>query len=428
MAILKFDNKAAYDAAAKSTAESTVALIKDGEGIKYNGVNVIVDIPEIGDILFLDANNAKHYLKHDTYVAASFPVGCTFVGVVFDIQGNTAKILNKKTTTQKWGDVFQWKVTGWTLDSADHACAVTLYKNTAVGTFTYNATTLADCATQLNTWLAANASNYTCYMQGTDVILQWNAYADYPYTHVIAGLTLTPTMGDEVSNTSTECTLKTKRRTSWGGVNLSRFIEYYSVSGTVPASNITVSSDTIVNKVSFETSDYCVDLRAKWSTYNNYCKDRMAIFLYPRGVMSFSSGLSDTLALANVTYTAKDGTTQYKYPAARYCNQIAYNNSDLAQGKWYLPSASELSRFYEQLTYGLSGITIGNADVINRSLNAIGGTLQGVASNRWSSSRGSSSYAWYCSSTGHVSYYVIYYGYFYYWFVTVPVLALTLNS
>lgn len=139
--------------------------------------------------------------------------------------------------------------------------------------------------------------------------------------------------------------------------------------------------------------------------------------------MSFSSGLSDTLALANVTYTAKDGTTQYKYPAARYCNQIAYNNSDLAQGKWYLPSASELSRFYEQLTYGLSGITIGNADVINRSLNAIGGTLQGVASGRWSSSRGSSSGAWYCSNTGYVSF-----SYFYNGFVAVPVLALTLNS
>ena len=145
----------------------------------------------------------------------------------------------------------------------------------------------------------------------------------------------------------------------------------------------------------------------------------MAIFLYPRGVMSFSSGLSDTLALANVTYTAKDGTTQYKYPAARYCNQIAYNNSDLAQGKWYLPSASELSRFYEQLTYGLSGITIGNADVINRSLNAIGGTLQGVASNRWSSSRYSSYYAWVCNFTGGVYNYIFYNG-----FVTIPVLAL----
>src|SRR5574344_983518 len=166
MAILKFDNKAAYDAAAKSTAESTVALIKDGEGVKYNGVNVIVDIPEIGDILFLDANNSKHFLKHDTYVPASFPAGCTFVGVVFDIQGNTAKILNKTTTSQKWADVFQWKVTGWVLNSTDHAGTVTLYNNTSFGTFTYNASTLQDCATQLNAWLAANASNYTCYLLG----------------------------------------------------------------------------------------------------------------------------------------------------------------------------------------------------------------------------------------------------------------------
>ena len=422
--ILKFDNKAAYDAAAKSTTESTVSLIKDGESIVYDKVNVIVDVPEIGDILFLDANSERRFLKHDTYVAASFPSGCTFVGVVFDVQGNNIKIINKTSSTQKWADVFQWKVTGWLLDSADHACAVTLYKNTAIGTFTYNAATLSDCATQLNTWLAANASNYTCYMQGTDVILQWNAYADYPYTHVIAGLTLTPTMGDEVSSTSMECTLTTKRRTSWGGVNLSRFVEYSSASGTVPTSNIPITSDTTVNKVSFEKSDYCVDLRAKWSTYEDYCKDRMAIFPYPRGVMSFPSGLSDTLALANVTYTAADGSTKYKYPAAHYCNQIAYNHPDMVQGKWYLGSILECALLVSRLTYGLSGITIDKADVINRSLNAIGGTLQGVSSSRWSVVRYSSFISWLVFSAGYVG------GYdgFFNALTSVPVLALTLNS
>ena len=422
MAILKFNNKAAYDAATKSTTESTVALIQDGKGIEHNDVNVIVDVPEVGDILFLDANNNRHFLKHDTYVAASFPSGCTFVGVVFDVQGNTAKICHKTSSSQKWADVFQWKVTGWLLDSADHACAVTLYKNTAIGTFTYNAATLSDCATQLNTWLAANASNYTCYIDASgNVLLQWNAYADYPYTHVIAGLTLTPTMGDEVSNTSTECTLKTKRRTSGGGVNLSRFIEYYSASGTVPTSNITVSSDTTVNKVSFETSDYCVDLRAKWSTYEDYCKDRMAIFPYPRGVMSFPSGLSDTLALANVTYTAADGSTKYKYPAAHYCNQIAYNHPDMVQGKWYLGSILECALLVSRLTYGLSGVTIAKADVINRSLNTIGGTLQGVSSYRWSVVRYSSFYSWFVDGTGNV---VI--RNFYIAMTSVPVLALTI--
>ena len=421
--ILKFDNKAAYDAAAKSTTESTVSLIKDGESIVYDKVNVIVDVPEIGDILFLDANSERRFLKHDTYVAASFPSGCTFVGVVFDVQGNNIKIINKTSSTQKWADVFQWKVTGWLLDSANHACAVTLYKNTAVGTFTYNATALADCATQLNAWLAANASNYTCYMQGTDVILQWNAYADYPYTHVIAGLTLTPTMGDEVSSTSMECTLTTKRRTTWGGVNLSRFVEYFSASGTVPTSNIPITSDTTVNKVSFEKSDYCVDLRAKWSTYEDYCKDRMAIFPYPRGVMSFPSGLSDTLALANVTYTAADGSTKYKYPAAHYCNQIAYNHPDMVQGKWYLGSILECALLVSRLTYGLSGVTIAKADVINRSLNTIGGTLQGVSSIRWSVVRYSSSYSWYVNNAGYV-----YGGGFCVAVTSVPVLALTLNS
>ena len=421
MAILKFDNKAAYDAAAKSTTESTVALIRDGEGIKYNGVNVIVDIPEVGDILFLDANNAKHFLKHDTYVAASFPAGCTFVGVVFDIQGNTAKILNKTTTSQKWADVFQWKVTGWVLDSTDHAGTVTL-NNTSFGTFTYNAATLSDCATQLNSWLAANASNYTCYLQGSDIILQWNAYTAYPGTHAIVGLTLTPTMGDEVL-ASSGLTRKSGVRIYWGVSNYLRYLEYYNTNGSIPTSMVSDNTDIAISRTYFNTGEFAANMRTKYGTFENYVASMIVQNPYPRGILDGKSGLVNTLALANVTYTAANGSTQYKYPAARYCNQISYNNADMAQGKWYLPSISELSRLFEQLTYGLSGLTIAQSDVINRSLNAIGGSLQGVSSVRWSSSRYSSFNAWNSYNTGLVSYYN-----FFYALIAAPVLALKFNS
>ena len=421
MAILKFDNKAAYDAATKSTTESSVSLIKDSESVVYDNVNVIVSVPEVGDILFLDVNNERHFLKHDTYNSASFPAGCTFVGVVFDVQGNTAKICHKTSSFQKWADVFQWKVTGWLLDSADHACAVTLYKNTAVGTFTYNAATLSDCATQLNTWLATNAANYTCYMQGTNVILRWNAYADYLYTHTIAGLTLTPSMADEIS-ASTELTRKSKARISWGVCNYNKYMEFYANNTTnKPASMVRDATDISVGRETFNTNDFMADMRTKYGTYENYVNSMMIINPYPRGILDGKSGLANTLALANVTYTAANGTTQYKYPAARYCSQIAYNNVDMAQGKWYLPSISEAVRLYEQETYGLSGVTAANADAINKSLNEIGGTLHSVSSHRWSCSRGSSFYAWNCYLTGNVNY-----GNFYYAYVAVPVLALTI--
>ena len=424
MAILKFNNKAAYDAATKSTTESTVALIQDGKGIEHNDVNVITDVPEIGDKLFLDANINWHFLKHDTYVAASMPAGCTFVGVVFDVQGNTAKVCHKISSSQKWAEIYQWKITGWLLDSADHACAVTLYKNTAIGTFTYNAATLSDCATQLNTWLATNAANYTCYMQGTDVILQWNAYADYPYTHTIAGLTLTPSMADEIS-ASTELTRKSKARIYWGVCNYNRYMEVYANNTTnKPTSMVRDATDISVGRDTFNTNDFMADMRTKYGTYENYVKSMMIINPYPRGILDGSTGLANTLALADVTYTAKDGTTKYKYPAIRYCNQVAYNNADLAQGNWYLPSISEAARLFEQETYGLSGVTAANADAINKSLNEIGGTLHSVSSNRWSCSRGSSFYAWYCGSAGVVHSL----NYFCGAFMAVPVLALKFNS
>ena len=64
MAIFKFDNKAAYDAATKSTTESSVSLIKDGESVVYDNVNVIVSVPEVGDILFLDVNETSLLIRH----------------------------------------------------------------------------------------------------------------------------------------------------------------------------------------------------------------------------------------------------------------------------------------------------------------------------------------------------------------------------
>ena len=425
MAILKFNSKADYDAAEKSNTESTVALIQDGEGIEHNDVNVIADVPEIGDKLFLDANNNWHFLKHDTYVAASMPAGCTFVGVVFDVQGNTAKVSHKISSPQKWAEVYQWKITGWLLDSADHMCTVTLYKNTAIGTFTYNAATLSDCATQLNTWLAANASNYTCYIDASgNVLLQWNAYADYPYTHVIAGLTLTPTMGDEVS-ASSELTRKSKARIYWGVCNYNRYMEVYANNTTnKPTYMVRDATDIAVGRDTFNTNDFMADMRTKYGTYENYVKSMMIINPYPRGILDGSTGLANTLALADVTYTAKDGTTKYKYPAIRYCNQVAYNNADLAQGNWYLPSISEAARLFEQETYGLSGVTAANADAINKSLNEIGGTLHSVSSYRWSCSRGSSFVTWVCNFTG----YVLNGSYSYGALVAVPVLALKFNS
>ena len=423
MAILKFDKKAAYDAATKSTTESTVALIKDGDGIIRNDVNVIVDIPEIGDILFIDANKKRHYIKHDTYSSASFPSGCTIVGVVFDVNGNDVKVMNKTPTTQRWSDVFQWTVTGWLLDSSDHSCAVTLYKNTSFGTFTYNASSLSDCASQLNTWLSTNASNYTCYVDGDgNVILQWNNYVDYPYTHSIAGLSLNPNVGREVPF-SAEVTRRCKIRSYYGGCNWLRFLEYYSASGSTPTGNVVQTTDAIVNRNAFNTSDYCSALRSIYSTYEDYLYSRMVINPYPRGIFDGSTGMSNTLALCEKTYTASDGNKKYKYPAARFCSQIGYDSDGLTQGNWYLPSVSELLRLYEQLTYGLSGITIDKADVINRSLNAIGGTVQNVASYRWSCSRCSGFYAWDCGYAGSVSG-----SDFCGLFFAVPVLALKIKS
>jgi hypothetical protein len=110
MAILKLTIRLPTMQHKKHDGKLLLLLFKDGKGIEHNDVMSLSDVPEIGDKLFLDANNNWHFLKHDTYVAASMPAGCTFVGVVFDVQGNTAKICHKTSSSQKWADVFNGRL------------------------------------------------------------------------------------------------------------------------------------------------------------------------------------------------------------------------------------------------------------------------------------------------------------------------------
>ena len=63
MAIKSYANKAAYDAATKPTTESQVSLIENTNDVLIDGVNVITDVPQVADAVFLDESNKPVILK-----------------------------------------------------------------------------------------------------------------------------------------------------------------------------------------------------------------------------------------------------------------------------------------------------------------------------------------------------------------------------
>ena len=67
MATRKDANRAAWDAAAKSTTESTLGLLIDTRQTVTNGVNVKSVIPKRGDAVLADADNNVIFVARDSY-------------------------------------------------------------------------------------------------------------------------------------------------------------------------------------------------------------------------------------------------------------------------------------------------------------------------------------------------------------------------
>ena len=409
--IKKYNDLSAYNADAKSTTESTVSFIGDGTGVKVDGVNVLTDSPDYGDMLFLDASNNIRWIRFGTLVLANL-TGWTAVGVVYKRTNNKVYVLDKTQTSLKWAAVMDFTITGYQLDGVQHDCAFT--GNGESGkTFSYNATTIDAFATQLNSFMQDTSNfstdwfvngNWQCKVADGAVKVYCYNYNNYrQYQLGLSGLTVTNNMGSEIPAIS--FITRKNRANSWAGCNLDRMVTVYSTSGRTPTANEGLKyTDAPVNLDSFTNSGYCDLLRSTYGDYRTYIDSLCAIYPYTRGALTLNDGKGYTAALGSVTFMGSDGTQQIKYPAANYCKNKNYDNSLLSAGKWYLPPASELFGIIKNITYGLSGITTSNCDKINQSLSAIGGNLLSCASNVWSSSRCNSYSAWSFSGSGNVHY------------------------
>ena len=117
--INKYNNNPAYsnDASARAAlGKSTVSLEDDTRVVHYDGVNVEIPegvCPDVGDAMWVDSNNDKHFFKGDTVKHTALTArGMTFVGVVGMRKGNKAWVLHKDEVQIKFVNAWVFKVTG----------------------------------------------------------------------------------------------------------------------------------------------------------------------------------------------------------------------------------------------------------------------------------------------------------------------------
>jgi len=397
------------------------------------GSPVETDDPQIGDALYVDGSGNKHYLKGgDMLKGTTIPSGYLPVGVVIQRRGDDVLVhYYNCNETKRFASAWMWEITGMTLDGASHSIVFRQRKNETenvnIGTFTYTASTLADFCTALDTWLrshpggtAAGAGwNYDwhCeymenYLGNMACIVIADVISDYRQANsiVASGATATmnyayalPAIGD-----STGFERVGGSHGIRAGANANRLIEYYTSN---PGTTATLTSDVtpttanvVVSKTQFESDSHCTPLRAVYKTYAEYIK-KCVMLKWPAltyGMKTvFGKQKEWTYALSGKTHKKKDGTTYTTFPAASYVGSIAFNSPGLEAGCWRMMGIEDTFEMISKMKAGLSGhTTYAGYDIVNKTLNAMGGAIVSLGDHRWLAVRYNNLNAWIFSSAG----------------------------
>lgn len=420
----KYADRAAYasDTNRLSTL-SAVSLIASDNELIYDGVNVVVgkDAAAAGDCAVYDKTaGAIRFVKGATLSAAQLPESLTPLAVVYARQGDRVLIAQlDKPGIATWAYRYEVALSGF--DLAAGGTIVLRIASTYDISITYAAgISIAQLATQIdNTFKTYKILNVTlsAYDRGgwsaeadeTDgrVVISSRGYVEtWTSIDVVSGATLTRRADDRnymVSLTGVLLdegqTIEYIRRKNGvndrkAGMNFDKFLQSQSVDGTTPTSNIPLGSATIVNQASFETSEFCAELRAAYADYASYLfGEHMAEYPSAYGAM-LRDGRTNTAKIGRLRFTDIYGQSKPCYPAAaaalEYGVAVEGATTGLEAGGWWLPSVEELYLFMKDRVLAADDV---ERDPVNRTLVRLGKAPVYGDTPLWTSCEGSYTHA-----------------------------------
>lgn len=431
-----YDTLAAYEADAKSSFESQVSLIGADNSVKFHGRNVVVDIRHAltGSIAVLDGNNAMHFISVDTFSSASFMSNFTVIGIVWcgvdwpTFRGRIV-IMHKEWLSLPMVKIFQWRLTGYTLDGTDRTGTLSVREASDSWaanheyTVTYNATDAASLVSQLNAFFRANEPFVTQQWKAVlteegEIDLQlinWNAW-QVSNNKGANGFTLTINLLPEWQYTSAMLRMNGQRSGEGTIANMPRSLDYFRKDNSSTTYN--PSKDITSVKVTYPIclpgylgtsqyqSDHCAFLRSVYGEGEQGWLKFMESFLPVRpteygaiGVKAkYGDARTNTYMLASKTYTDLDGNLQPLSPACAYIAGVGYDHELAAKGQWVMADADLIFDLMDGIEYPLNPDRISN--VRNRALLAIGAKAFGNNSGVRTCSRFVSYGGWICNGAG----------------------------
>lgn len=407
-----YANIAAHNADTnRPTNESTVSSVGDGTGVLFVGRNILVSKAGAaeGDIVVFDKTTSLiKYLKEGTYHAASLPASIVTIGVVHERENDRVLIESKTAPSYPWAQGYTVKIDASALAIGTGGTFALTVNATTSPDIVYGAgDTLASIAALVSTAINSGADNtvlkhWTVTAGATYIRLEHSRYTPV-ITNVtgvgVAVVALTPvdyqTVLTGVLTPYGSITRKDGSVTSFAGSNFERFYQYYYTSGDDTATDQQVGAGNPIRYSRYNATDnpaLVAFYGAGEVGYAKYIDAKTARAPYTKNAIIDRNGKSNTDKLAGIMWVDADGASKPAFPAVYYAKNttvgtVAGYTTGLEAGVWWLASAYELHRRKRSRRLDLQ-------DAVNKSLTAIGGTVDSPNSSEWASTEYSSNLAW----------------------------------
>lgn len=346
------------------------------------------------------------------------------IGAVGGRFGKEVLVVWKHNAAQKWCERIEYKLTGYTLDGAEHTGVLSIRESSSAMastdfTVTYTASDKAGLVTALNAFFAAttifttqkwfarvNDSNGEVYIG-----CSYEFWQQWSYNTGKSGFTLAPEIMPDVTYSS----YMLRRNGNGNGEgsihNLQRTIAYLRNDNASTAYN--PQTDVTNVKTGYPIcfpgylgtsqyqSDHCAFLRSVYGEgeegWLRYLKANMVVTPTDFGAMGIRNGKERTAILAAKTFTLADGVEQNLCPAAVYA-KTSPDSSVISD--WFLPTTEHVASILGPVQHGTSANR--DADALNKVLWAMGGDAVSNGGLFWSCLRYGGLGAW-CANggTGH---------------------------
>ena len=338
------------------------------------------------------------------------------IGAVGGRFGREVLVVWKHNEAQKWCERIEYKLTGYTLDGAEHTGVLSIRESSSATastdfTVTYTASDKAGLVTALNAFFAATAifTTQKWFARVNDsngevyIGCSYEFKRQRPYNTGKSGFTLAPEIMPDVTYSSYMLQRNGNRDGEGGIHNLQRAITYLHNDLVSTAYN--PSTDVTNVKTGYPIclpgylgtsqyqSDHCAFLRSVYGEgeegWLRYLKANMVVTPTDFGAMGIRNGKGRTAILAAKTFTLADGVEQNLCPAAVY----AKTSPDCSViSDWFLPTTEHVASILGPVQHGTSANR--DADALNKVLWAMGGDAVSNGRYFWSCVRCYDGYAW----------------------------------